>query len=71
MLSHNVVPIPRGRFMTGRISQSISLTPELTCVIQAQVASSIYQTTSEVIRDALRLLQERTSPSTGPTYSGQ
>ena len=66
MLSHNVVPIPRGRFMTGRISQSISLTPELNRFVQAQVTSGRYQTASEVIRDGLRLLQERTPDRTRP-----
>jgi antitoxin ParD1/3/4 len=45
--------------MSRRISQSISLTPELNCFVQAQVASGRYQTASEVIRAALRLLQER------------
>lgn len=45
--------------MSRRISQSISLTPELNSFVQAQVASGRYQTASEVIRDGLRLLQER------------
>jgi antitoxin ParD1/3/4 len=45
--------------MSKRISQSISSTPELGRFVQAQVASSRYQTASEVIRDRLRLLQER------------
>jgi antitoxin ParD1/3/4 len=45
--------------MSRRISQSISLTPELNRFVQAQVASGRYQTASEVIRDGLRLLQER------------
>ena len=45
--------------MSRRISQSISLTPELNGFVQAQVASGHYQTASEVIRAALRLLQER------------
>ncbi len=67
VLSHNVVPIPRGSFMTRRISQSISLTPELNRFVQAQVTSGRYQTASEVIRDGLRLLQERTRPVTGFT----
>jgi antitoxin ParD1/3/4 len=46
--------------MSKRISQSISLTPELNHFVQAQVASGRYQTASEFIRDGLRLLQERT-----------
>jgi antitoxin ParD1/3/4 len=53
--------------MTRRISQSISLTPELNRFVQAQVTSGRYQTASEVIRDGLRLLQERTRPVTGFT----
>ena len=47
--------------MSRRISQSISLTPELDRFVQAQVASGRYQAASEVIRDGLRLLQERSS----------
>jgi antitoxin ParD1/3/4 len=66
VLSHNVVPIPCGSFMTRRISQSISLTPELNRFVQAQVTSGRYQTASEVIRDGLRLLQERTPDRTRP-----
>jgi antitoxin ParD1/3/4 len=50
--------------MSKRISQSISLTPELDRFVQAQVTSGRYQTASEVIRDALRLLQDRTSLQT-------
>ena len=45
--------------MPRRISQNVSLTPELDRFIQAQVASGRYQTTSEVIRAALRLLEEQ------------
>lgn len=45
--------------MSRRVSQSISLTPELDRFVQSQVASGRYQTASEVIRDGLRLLQER------------
>lgn len=50
--------------MPRRISQSISLTPELDRFIQALVASGRYQTASEVVRDGLRLLQERVAPPT-------
>jgi antitoxin ParD1/3/4 len=45
--------------MPRRISQSISLTPELDRFVQALVASGRYQTASEVVRDGLRLLQDR------------
>jgi antitoxin ParD1/3/4 len=35
------------------------LTPELEQLVQEKVASGLYQTASEVVRDALRLLKER------------
>ncbi len=38
---------------------NVSLTPELTAFISAQVASGRYQTASEVVREALRLLEEK------------
>jgi antitoxin ParD1/3/4 len=38
---------------------NISLTPELEKLIQEKVASGLYQTASEVIREGLRLLKER------------
>lgn len=47
--------------MSRRINQSISLTPELLGFIQNLVASGRYQTASEVVRDALRLLQQHGS----------
>ena len=43
--------------MANRISQNVSLTAELSRFIGGQVASGRYQTTSEVVRAALRLLQ--------------
>ncbi|KAA0677576.1 type II toxin-antitoxin system ParD family antitoxin [Azospirillum brasilense] len=49
--------------MSRRISQSVSLTPELDRFVQTLVASGRYQTASEVVRDGLRLLQERVAPS--------
>ena len=36
---------------------SISLTPELLSLIKAKVASGRYSSTSEVVREALRLLE--------------
>jgi antitoxin ParD1/3/4 len=38
---------------------NVSLTPELEKLIDAKVASGMYHTASEVVRDALRLLVER------------
>ena len=45
--------------MAIRISLNVSLTPELEHFVQARVASGLYQTASEVIREGLRLLEER------------
>jgi antitoxin ParD1/3/4 len=38
---------------------NISITPELEKFIQAKVKSGMYQSASELVRDALRLLAER------------
>jgi antitoxin ParD1/3/4 len=38
---------------------NVSLTPELEKLVQEKVASGLYQTASEVVREALRLLKER------------
>ena len=38
---------------------NVSLTPELEKLVQEKVASGLYQTASEVIREGLRLLKER------------
>jgi antitoxin ParD1/3/4 len=45
--------------MPIRISLNVSLTPELEQFVQSRVASGLYQTASEVIREGLRLLEER------------
>lgn len=45
--------------MAIRSSLNVSLTPELEKFVQAKVASGRYQTASEVIREGLRLLEER------------
>ncbi len=60
-VSYSVAPLPFrcDGHMSRRISQSISLTPELDRFVQTLVASGRYQTASEVVRDGLRLLQER------------
>ena len=38
---------------------NVSLTPELERVVNDKVESGMYQTASEVVREALRLLKER------------
>jgi antitoxin ParD1/3/4 len=45
--------------MTTRTSLNVSLTPELEQFVQSRVATGFYQTASEVIREGLRLLEER------------
>jgi antitoxin ParD1/3/4 len=40
-----------------RTTVNVSLTPELDAFLQSRVKSGRYQTTSEVVREALRLLQ--------------
>lgn len=48
--------------MVVRVSKNISLTPELEAFVDSQVASGQYQTASEVVRAALRLLQAQATP---------
>ena len=38
---------------------NVSLTPELERFVQSRVASGLFQTASEVVREGLRLLEER------------
>ena len=38
---------------------NVSLTPELERLVNAKIESGLYQTASEVVREALRLLQQR------------
>ena len=38
---------------------NVSLTPELERLVNEKVESGLYQTASEVVREALRLLRER------------
>ena len=45
--------------MPIRTSLNVSLTPELEQFVQSRVVSGRYQTASEVIREALRLLEEQ------------
>ena len=43
--------------MANRTTVNISLTPELDAFLHSRVKSGRYQTASEVVREALRLLQ--------------
>jgi|SRR5579862_3450606 len=45
--------------MATRTTVNVSLTPELGAFLQSRVKSGRYQTTSEVVREALRLLQHQ------------
>jgi antitoxin ParD1/3/4 len=45
--------------MTTRTTVNISITPELDAFLQSRVATGRYQTTSEVVREALRLLERQ------------
>lgn len=45
--------------MVNRTTLNVSLTPELNEFLQARVDSGRYQTTSEVVREALRLLERQ------------
>lgn len=44
---------------TNRTTVNISLTPELDAFLQSRVQSGRYQTASEVVREALRLLERQ------------
>jgi antitoxin ParD1/3/4 len=45
--------------MVHRTTVNISITPELDAFLQNRVKSGRYQTTSEVVREALRLLERQ------------
>lgn len=45
--------------MASRVTLNVSLTPELEKFVESRVASGRYQSASEVVRDGLRLLEER------------
>lgn len=55
--------------MPSRSSLNVSLTPELTAYVAAQVASGRYRSASEVLRAGLRLLQ-RDEPAASVPPSG-
>jgi antitoxin ParD1/3/4 len=44
---------------THRTTVNISITPELDAFLRSRVKSGRYQTTSEVVREALRLLERQ------------
>jgi antitoxin ParD1/3/4 len=44
---------------TKQITRNIALTPRLEKLVKDKVASGRYQSASEVVRDGLRLLEER------------
>lgn len=45
--------------MSIRSTMNVSLTPELEEFVQSRVTSGRYQTASEVVREGLRLLEDR------------
>src|ERR1700736_6072500 len=45
--------------MANRTTVNVSITPELSAFLQSRVQSGRYQTTSEVVREALRLLKRQ------------
>jgi antitoxin ParD1/3/4 len=45
--------------MANRTTVNISITPELDAFLKSRVQSGRYQTTSEVVREALRLLERQ------------
>lgn len=45
--------------MASRVSINVSLTPELERFVEAKVSTGRYQSVSEVVRESLRLLEER------------
>jgi antitoxin ParD1/3/4 len=49
----------RYRERKGTLKMNVSLTPELEQLVNEKVKSGFYQTASEVVREALRLLKER------------
>lgn len=58
------------RDMPIRTSLNVSLTPELEQFVQSRVASGRFQTASEVVREGLRLLEEREQADRGELLDG-
>ena len=56
---NRVLDHTRTRPSDAKSSLNVSLTPELEQFVESRVASGRYQTASEVIREGLRLLEER------------
>jgi antitoxin ParD1/3/4 len=56
--------------MTIRKTRNVSLTPELESFIDSKVASGPYRSASEVVRAALRLLDERERQAEQPFRRG-
>ena len=56
-------------------TRNVSLTPEIEAFIDGRVASGRFRSASEVVRAALRLLEEeerrREAPASGTGYPGQ
>ncbi len=57
--------------MPPRASLNVSLTPELTAYVAAQVASGRYRSASEVVRASLRLLQRDEPAAIAPTSASE
>ena len=55
----DTAPLPARIPMRARKTRNVSLTPELEALIDSKVASGRYRSASEVVRAALRLLDER------------
>jgi antitoxin ParD1/3/4 len=55
---------------TIRKTRNVSLTPELEDLVDRKVASGRYRSASEVVRAALRLLDERERSLDPPTPKG-
>jgi antitoxin ParD1/3/4 len=45
--------------VASRDNMNVSLTPELEKLVSEKIKSGLYQTASEVVREALRLLKQR------------
>jgi putative addiction module CopG family antidote len=64
-LAHRAIAYYRDDMAIQRTSLNVSLTPELERFIAARITSGRYQTASEVVRAALRLLEQSDSRQDG------